>query len=182
MKVFRQDGTTLGQGRVSTGLTEVAMPLVPGTTTVPDGAWVVLEPAPRVVLEATEVPETIVLVSMLVRVWVTGQMVVETAMVTTVVTTDELPGHEDTVGAHWVMVDVLVVKMVDVLMELVTMILVVVAVVAGSVSLLVELTPLDGAWLVLLSAAELAEVVLLSAAELAEVVLTPGLTVVVVDP
>jgi hypothetical protein len=51
---------------------------------------------------------------MVVRVSVTGQMVVETAMVTTVVTT-ELAGQSGTVGAHEVMVWMLVVKTVDVL-------------------------------------------------------------------
>jgi hypothetical protein len=55
------------------------------------------------------------LLSTVVRVSVTGQTVVETAMVTTVVTT-ELPGQLETVGSHWVMVEVLVVKIVEVLM------------------------------------------------------------------
>lgn len=68
--------------------------------------------------------------STVVRVSVTGQMVVETATVTTVVTT-ELAGQLGTVGAHWVMVWVLVVKMVDVLSKLVVMVLVTGELVAG---------------------------------------------------
>jgi hypothetical protein len=54
-----------------------------------------------------------------VRVSVTGQIVVETATVTTVVFTPPA-GQLVTVGAQLVMVDVEVVKIVDVLRKLVT--------------------------------------------------------------
>ncbi len=98
-KVFRHDGTTSGQGRVWTGLVELVTALLPPTTVV---AAVVAA------VDAGGVLRTVV------RVSVTGQMVVETATVTTVVTT-EWAGQLVTVGAHEVMVWVLVVKMVDVL-------------------------------------------------------------------
>jgi hypothetical protein len=96
-KVFRQDGTTLGQGRVSTGEAEET------------AAVVVLPPAATgdelVTASAGELAAVLgaALVSTVVRVSVTGQMVVETAMVTTVVVT-EWAGQFVTVEAHWVMV------------------------------------------------------------------------------
>jgi hypothetical protein len=127
-KVFRQDGTTLGHGRVSTGLAELTTPLEPPAT----GVEVVATAGAEVAGELGA------LLSTVVRVSVTGQMVVETATVTTVVTT-ELAGQLGTVGSHLVMVWVLVVKMVDVLSKLVVMVLVTGELVAGD-TLVVSVT------------------------------------------
>ncbi len=72
------------------------------------------------------------LVRTVVRVSVTGQTVVETATVTTVVLTP-LPGQLGTVGAQLVMVDTTVEKIVEVVWKLVTTVVVIVVVVVDKV-------------------------------------------------
>lgn len=144
MKVFKQDGTTPGQGRVSTGETELTALLLPPTRVdvvltsglpegLPEGDSEGEAPPGAALLEAEWL-------STVVRVSVTGQMVVETAMVTTVVTT-EFAGQSGTVGAHEVMVCVEVVKTVDVLSKLVVMVLVTGG---GTMALLSLLWPAGG--------------------------------------
>mgnify|MGYP007019889182 CR=1 FL=1 len=82
-KVLRQDGTSSGTGTVSTGLTELVVKV--GLT---------LE-------EASEVATGTLLLTTVVRVSVTGQTVVEMAIVTTVVVTEGVPaGQLVTVGSH----------------------------------------------------------------------------------
>lgn len=107
MKVFKHCGTTLGQGRVSTGLEDEVVDVVSIALEVVSDDAVVLVTFP-VGLVCTEV-----------RVSVTGQMVVETATVTIVVVT-ERAGQFVTVSAQLVIVETEVVKMVDVLRKLVT--------------------------------------------------------------
>jgi hypothetical protein len=124
-KVFRHDGTTAGQGSVSTGATELTeltrlvVPLAAGEPELPDPVAEVAAPVGELAAPVGELGAPVAelggaLLTTVVRVSVTGQMVVETATVMTVVTT-ELAGQSGTVGPHEVMVWVVVVKMVDVL-------------------------------------------------------------------
>ena len=114
MKVFKHCGTTLGQGRVSTGLEDEVVEVVSTALEVVSTALEVVS-ADAVVFVVFPVG----LVWTEVRVSVTGQIVVETATVTIVVATDRA-GQFVTVSAQLVMVETEVVKMVDVLRKLVT--------------------------------------------------------------
>lgn len=128
--MFRQAGTTLGQGSVSTGRLPVVVDVVnvpvgvvtggaggrsvlgggTGGLSVPGGPG---GPGGRTIL--------VVLVTTLVWVSVTGQMVVEMGTVTMTVVAP-LPGQTRTSGPQLVMVETTVVKMVEVLWNVVTVV------------------------------------------------------------
>jgi hypothetical protein len=117
-QVFRHDGTTLGQGRVPTGILAEAAGLeaVPMVTAAVEDTSVPGPLAVTVLLgfSAGLELEMPLPVAGIVMVSVTGQTVVETGIVTMVVVTD-LAGQLVTVGAQLVMVETTVVKMVEVL-------------------------------------------------------------------